>query len=136
MRTRLERRVRRARRHALVVDASAEQLPFGDASFDTIVCTFVLCSIESPDRAGAEIARVLRPDGQLLFIEHVRAESPALAYWQDRLLYLWRRFAPLPLQPSDGGADARVRVRGRGARGLLARNATDRPAADHRPGYL
>jgi SAM-dependent methyltransferase len=49
--------------------------------------------VEQPDRALAEIARVLRPGGQLLFIEHVRAESPALAWWQDRLLGPWRRFA-------------------------------------------
>jgi hypothetical protein len=47
----------------------------------------------APDRALGEIARVLRPGGQLLFIEHVRAESPALARWQDRLLGPWRRFA-------------------------------------------
>jgi hypothetical protein len=40
-----------------------------------------------------EIARVLRPDGQLLFIEHVRSESPTLAYWQDRLVGPWRQFA-------------------------------------------
>ena len=55
--------------------------------------TLVLCTVEHPDLALAEIARVLRPGGQLLFIEHVRAESPALAWWQDRLLGPWRRFA-------------------------------------------
>jgi ubiquinone/menaquinone biosynthesis C-methylase UbiE len=77
----------------VIVDASAEQLPFADQSVDTVVCTLVLCTVEHPDRALAEIARVLRPDGQLLFIEHVRAESPTLAWWQDRLLGAWRRFA-------------------------------------------
>jgi SAM-dependent methyltransferase len=93
MRRRLERRVRRSERQALVVDASAEQLPFADASVDTVVSTLVLCTVEHPDRALEEIARVLRPGGQLLFIEHVRAESPALAWWQDRLMGPWRRFA-------------------------------------------
>jgi len=93
MRTRLERRVRRSDRQAVIVDASAEQLPFADRSVDTVVSTLVLCTVEQPDRALAEIARVLRPGGQLLFIEHVRAESPALAWWQDRLLDPWRRFA-------------------------------------------
>jgi ubiquinone/menaquinone biosynthesis C-methylase UbiE len=93
MRRRLERRVRRSERRALVVDASAEQLPFADGSVDTVVSTLVLCTVEHPDRALAEIARVLRPGGQLLFIEHVRAESPALAWWQDRLMGPWRRFA-------------------------------------------
>jgi SAM-dependent methyltransferase len=93
MRGRLERRVRRADRQAVIVDASAEQLPFAGRSFDTVVSTLVLCTVEQPDRALAEIARVLRPDGKLLFIEHVRAESQALAWWQDRLLGPWRRFA-------------------------------------------
>lgn len=93
MRRRLERRVRRSQRQAAIIDASAEQLPFADRSVDTVVCTLVLCTVEHPDRALAEIARVLRPGGQLLFIEHVRAESPALAWWQDRLLDPWRRFA-------------------------------------------
>jgi SAM-dependent methyltransferase len=93
MRQRLERRVRRLDRQAGVVDASAEQLPLADQSVDTVVSTMVLCTVERPDRALAEIARVLRPGGQLLFIEHVRAESPALAWWQDRLLGPWRRFA-------------------------------------------
>ena len=93
MRRRLERRVRRSARQAIIVDASAEQLPFADRSVDTVVSTLVLCTVEQPDRALAEIARVLRPGGQLLFIEHVRAESPLLAWWQDRLLGPWRRFA-------------------------------------------
>jgi SAM-dependent methyltransferase len=93
MRRRLERRVRRSDRQAVIIDASAEQLPLADRSVDTVVCTLVLCTVEQPDRALAEIARVLRTDGRLLFIEHVRAESPALAWWQDRLLGPWRRFA-------------------------------------------
>jgi len=93
MRRRLERRLRRSGRQAVIVDARAEQLPFADRSVDTVVSTLVLCTVDRPDRALAEIARVLRPGGQLLFIEHVRADSPALAWWQDRLLGPWRRFA-------------------------------------------
>lgn len=93
MRRRLERRIRRSNRQTIIVDASAEQLPLADWSVDTVVSTLVLCTVERPDRALAEIARVLRPGGELLFIEHVRAESPALAWWQDRLLGPWRRFA-------------------------------------------
>lgn len=93
MRRRLERRVRRSERQAIVVGASAEELPFADRSVDTVVSTLVLCTVEQPNRALAEIARVLRPNGQLLFIEHVRAETPALALWQDRLHVPWRRFA-------------------------------------------
>ena len=93
MRRRLTRRLRRDGRQAVLIDADAEQLPFADASFDTVVSTLVLCTVEAPDRALAEIGRVLRPGGRLLFIEHVRAESPRLAYLQDRLLEPWRRFA-------------------------------------------
>ena len=93
MRVRLEKRLGRSSRRARLVDAGAERLPFADGSVDTVVSTFVLCTVEAPDLALREIARVLRPDGQLLFIEHVRSESPTLAYWQDRLAGPWRRFA-------------------------------------------
>ncbi len=93
MRERLTRRIRRAGSQAAVVDAPAEALPFADGSFDTVVCTLVLCTVSAPDRVLGEIGRVLRPDGRLLFIEHVRADSPTLAYVQDRLLEPWRRFA-------------------------------------------
>lgn len=93
MRERLAQRIRRTGRQAAVVDATAEALPFADGSFDTVVCTLVLCTANAPDRALREIGRVLRPDGRLLFIEHVRADSPTLAYVQDRLLEPWRRFA-------------------------------------------
>ena len=93
MRSRLEKRLGRSGRRARVVDAGAERLPFADGSVDTIVSTFVLCTVDAPDLALREIARVLRPEGQLLFIEHVRSDSPSLAYWQDRLARPWRRFA-------------------------------------------
>lgn len=93
MRRRLARRLSHSSRTARVVDAPAERLPFADASVDTVVSTFVLCTVDAPDLALREIARVLRPDGQLLFIEHVRSQSATLAYWQDHLAAPWRRFA-------------------------------------------
>lgn len=93
MRTRLARRLRRNRRQARVLDASAEQLPFADETVDTVVSTLVLCTVDDPDPVLREIRRVLRPGGQLLFIEHVRSESPRLAHWQDRLADPWRQFA-------------------------------------------
>src|SRR4029450_12631703 len=71
----LERARRRAATSALPVtvrQATAEALPFDDASFDTVVSTLVLCSVDDPDRALAEIHRVLRPGGQLIFVEHAR----------------------------------------------------------------
>ena len=93
MRKRLENAVRRSEHNAQVIDARAEQLPFADASIDTVVSTLVLCTVDAPDLALREIARVLRPGGQLLFIEHVRSDSPRLARWQDRLARPWQRFA-------------------------------------------
>ena len=93
MHARLEQRLRRSGRHARLVDAPAERLPFADGSVDTVVSTFVLCTVDAPELALREIARVLRPDGQFLFLEHVRSHSPRLAAWQDRLAEPWRRFA-------------------------------------------
>jgi len=93
MRRRLARRLRRHARVARIVDARAEHLPLADGSVDTVVSTLVLCTVNEPERALREIARVLRPDGQLLFIEHVRASSRFLAACQDTLLHPWRRFA-------------------------------------------
>ena len=93
MRRHLETRLSRSGRRARVLDVTAERLPFADGSVDTVVSTFVLCTVAAPDLALREIARVLRPDGQLLFIEHVRSESPMLVYWQDRLAGAWSRFA-------------------------------------------
>ncbi len=72
-----------------VVEAGAEQLPFDDHSFDTVVGTLVLCTVEDPPRAVAEAARLLKPDGQLLLIEHVRADDPRRARWQDRFERPW-----------------------------------------------
>jgi len=88
MRARLTRRT-----SARVLDAGAESIPLEDASVDTVVATLVLCTVDDPHATLQEIARVLRPDGQLLLIEHVRAHSKALARWQDRLETPWRRFA-------------------------------------------
>jgi SAM-dependent methyltransferase len=93
MRRRLARRLRRLGRPARIVDAPAERLPLPDASVDTVVSTLVLCTVEDPGQALRELARVLHPDGQLLFVEHVRAGSRLLAASQDRLHGPWRRFA-------------------------------------------
>jgi ubiquinone/menaquinone biosynthesis C-methylase UbiE len=93
MRRRLERKLRQRGKSASALDASAEAIPLDDESVDTVVSTLVLCTVDFPDRALAEIARVLRPGGQLLFIEHVRSHSPRTARWQDRLETPWRHFA-------------------------------------------
>jgi len=93
MRQRLGRRLQRHASGARIVDAPAERLPMADASVDTVVSTLVLCTVPDPESTLREIARVLRPDGQLLFIEHVRSSSRLLAALQDKLFQPWRRFA-------------------------------------------
>ncbi len=75
------------------IQAPAERLPFADQSFDTVVSTLVLCTVPDPTAALAEAARVLRPGGKLLFVEHVRSREPDLARWQDRLEKPWRFLA-------------------------------------------
>jgi ubiquinone/menaquinone biosynthesis C-methylase UbiE len=85
MRVRLCRRVEALSATAEVIDASAAQLPFADATFDTAVVTLVLCSVPDQRAALEEVARVLKPNGRLLFLEHVRSDDPKVAKWQDRL---------------------------------------------------
>ena len=92
MRTGLERRVARSRREARIVAASAESLPFPDASFDVVVSTMVLCTVGDPAAAIREIGRVLRPGGRLVFIEHVRSSSEGGARRQDLWARPWRFF--------------------------------------------
>jgi ubiquinone/menaquinone biosynthesis C-methylase UbiE len=75
-----------------VVRAPAEDLPLGDDSFDFVVATFVLCTVDDPEQALREIHRVLKPGGRFVFMEHVRSRDPGLAAWQDRMKPLWLRF--------------------------------------------
>lgn len=89
MARRLERKLAGYRTPARVVRAPAEQLPFDAESFDAVVCTLVLCTVADPARAISEVRRVLKPQGRLLLVEHVRAEDPRIARWQDRLRRPW-----------------------------------------------
>jgi ubiquinone/menaquinone biosynthesis C-methylase UbiE len=73
-----------------LVEGSAETLPFEDRSFDTVVMTFTLCSIPDVALAVGEMRRVLRPDGELLFVEHGQAPDPAVIRWQDWLTPTWK----------------------------------------------
>jgi ubiquinone/menaquinone biosynthesis C-methylase UbiE len=87
---RLERKAGQQRPSARVLRAPAEDLPFDDHTFDMAVSTLVLCGVDDQPRALRELRRVLRPGGQLLFIEHLRSGDPGTARLQDRLNWLNR----------------------------------------------
>ncbi|HSK24670.1 MAG TPA: class I SAM-dependent methyltransferase [Egicoccus sp.] len=76
-----------------LIGADARRLPLPDASVDTVLCTWSLCSIDDPLPAAREIARVLRPGGHLHVVEHGRSPEPGVARWQRRLDPLWSRVA-------------------------------------------
>jgi ubiquinone/menaquinone biosynthesis C-methylase UbiE len=89
----LRERLASSERKAELIETGAERLPFPDDSFDTAVVTLVLCTVSDPAASLAEIKRVLKPGGQLLYLEHVRSRHPDLAKWQDRLESPWRFLA-------------------------------------------
>ena len=76
-----------------LLGGSAEAIPLEDASFDTVLTTWTLCSIHDADAALAEIRRVLKPTGNLLFVEHGSAPDVGVARWQKRLTPLWKPIA-------------------------------------------
>lgn len=72
--------------------ASVEELPFEDRSFDTVVSTLVMCTVRDPLRALSEVRRVLKPSGELRMYEHVRYDHAFGAFWQDLVTPMWRWF--------------------------------------------
>jgi ubiquinone/menaquinone biosynthesis C-methylase UbiE len=74
-----------------LLNGSAERIPLETGSIDSIVMTFVACSIPRVEAAFSEMRRVLKPNGKLLFVEHGRAPEAQVALWQDRVTPLWRR---------------------------------------------
>ena len=92
MAAKLRERVARSRRSVEVVEAPGERLPFEDSTFDSVAMTLVLCTAPDPAAVLREVERVLKSGGRLLFLEHVRAEDPKLARWQDRLHGPWYVF--------------------------------------------
>ncbi len=82
-----------ARVPVVLREADAQRLPFGDSEFDTAVVALSLCTIPDARAALAETRRVLRDDGQLLFVEHVRSLRPGVARVQDAVTPVWKRIA-------------------------------------------
>lgn len=93
MRRRAAARAARLHIPVRLIAAAAESMPFTDGAFDTVVATHVFCTVADPQRALAEVFRVLRPGGTFRFLEHVRANDEGAARWQDRLTPLWRLVA-------------------------------------------
>jgi SAM-dependent methyltransferase len=87
---RARERIAAARVPVSLIRASAEQLPFRDAAFDTLVMTWTLCSIPNPGAALNEMRRVMKPGGCLLFVEHGLSQEPRIIRWQHRLTPCWR----------------------------------------------
>ena len=87
------RRARKAGVEAELLEGSAEQIPLDDQSVDTIIMTWTLCSIPNPMQALSETRRVLRRDGELLFVEHGLAPDASVRAWQQRLNPVWNRIA-------------------------------------------
>jgi ubiquinone/menaquinone biosynthesis C-methylase UbiE len=86
------KRETRGRTKVEFLSQSAEQaLPLADESIDTIVMTWTLCSIPDAPRALAQMKRVLKTEGRLLFIEHGRSPDSNVVLWQDRLTPVWKK---------------------------------------------
>ena len=86
---RANRRASKSGRYIEFMRARAEELPFDDASFDTVVGTWFLCSVQDPAQALAELSRVLKPGGSFRFVEHVKRERGFGGLWQSAIAPVW-----------------------------------------------
>jgi len=96
-----------------------EDIPFAGSSFDTVVCTYTLCSVHDPDKVMSELRRVLKPSGRLLFLEHGRAPDASVSKWQERIEPAWKRLCggchlTRPIGSALRGAGFDVEPLGRG----------------------
>ncbi|MBA3902734.1 MAG: SAM-dependent methyltransferase [Rhodocyclaceae bacterium] len=87
------KRIARAGLDVELVGLSAEKIPFDDASFNSVLVTYTLCTIPDPVAALREMRRVLMPGGRLIFCEHGRAPDEGVGRWQDRLTPHWKKIA-------------------------------------------
>lgn len=87
------KRIARAGLDVEIVGLSAEKIAFDDASFNSVLITYTLCTIPDPIAALKEMRRVLMPGGRLIFCEHGRAPDEGVSRWQDRLTPHWKKIA-------------------------------------------
>jgi len=83
-------RADRIRADVAVIGVSGESIPVRSETFDTVVCTWTLCSIPDPQAAIAEMYRALKPDGKLIFVEHGQSPEPKISKWQHRIEPYWK----------------------------------------------
>ncbi len=76
-----------------IIGVSGEQIPCADDMFDSVVCTWTLCSIPNPQAAVQEMRRILKPDGKIIFVEHGLADDQRVAKWQRRVEPFWKPVA-------------------------------------------
>lgn len=95
-------RIARASLDVELLGLSAEEIPMKDGTFDSVVCTYTLCTIPDPLQALSEMRRVLKPGGRLIFCEHGKAPDESVQRWQDRLNPIWK--------PIAGGCNLNRRV--------------------------
>ncbi|MDX2343540.1 MAG: methyltransferase domain-containing protein [Acidimicrobiia bacterium] len=103
----LHRAIRRTWESTIPIDlvaADARALPFPDASFDTLVIGFSLCTIPHPTETLEELARVAKPDARLHFLEHVRSTRPRMSKIQDRFAPTWEKISGGCRANQDTGA--------------------------------
>lgn len=98
-----------------VKDGIGEDIPFEDDSFDTVVCTYTMCSVQDQMQVVREMRRILKPGGKLLFLEHGRAPDANIAKWQDRIEPIWKPLAggchltrPITSAVRDGGFEVEL----------------------------
>jgi len=87
-------RMERLDKRVALIQSDAELLPFRDEIFDAIISTYVFCSVENPVRGLKELYRVLKPDGRVFFLEHMRCENEVGGKILDALNPLARKFGP------------------------------------------
>ena len=95
MRQKLKIKISRCKQTNIeILNNKAESIVFADESFDAVICTLVLCSVNHLEKTLSEVYRILRPQGKLYFIEHVAATHNIKRFqWQRRLAFLWKHIA-------------------------------------------
>lgn len=93
MLTRAEKRAREVPFPVELILAPAEELPFGDGSFDAVVSTLVFCTVPDPSKALGEVRRVLKSGGEFRLLEHVKMKQEPIGWLQEKATPLWKRVA-------------------------------------------